>query len=475
MKIGLRILLSYLFIVLISGWMVITVVFKELQPGVRATLEDNLKQQAQMLALLLQQRADRGELNAQQVAQQLKPILPSAFTQTGADSLFRSRVYVTNQQGTVIFDSSAEAIGADYSSWNDVYRTLRGEYGARSSRRDPDNPASSVMHVAAAIYQDKQIVGVVTVARPLAAILPFISRSQEKVIKYGAIIISLVLLIGLGFSYWLNRSFTRLIVYAGKVERGEKAVLPAAGKHELGQLGRALESMRLQLDGRAYVEELSHTIAHELKSPIAAIQASAELLKEDLSEAERQQFLTNILEQNQRQQDFITRLLELVKLEKQQQPDHAVSFELAPFLQQIHNDCCSNLQRRRLQLVWQLQAPPNQQGFADLLLLRHALANLIDNAADFSPPDSTITLTVYQDRYHQLVFEVQDQGSGIPDYALDKVTQRFYSLPRPNGQRSSGLGLSFVAEVAKLHKGQFSIGNRAGGGCCARLILPALV
>jgi len=52
MKIGLRILLSYLFIVLISGWMVIAVVFKELQPGVRATLEDNLKQQAQLLARL---------------------------------------------------------------------------------------------------------------------------------------------------------------------------------------------------------------------------------------------------------------------------------------------------------------------------------------------------------------------------------------------------------------------------------------
>lgn len=473
MKIGLRILLSYLFIVLISGWMVVTVVFKELQPGVRATLEDNLKQQAQMLARLLQQNTASGELHADTVAQQLKPILPAAFTQAGAENFFRSRVYVTDQSGKVIFDSSAEALGEDYSKWNDVYRTLRGDYGARSSRRDPDNPATSVMHVAAPIYHEQKIIGVLTVARPLAALLPFISRSQEKVTKYGLIIISLVLIIGLGFSYWLNRSFARLIDYAGKVERGEKAVLPRAGKHELGQLGLALESMRLQLEGKAYVEELSHTIAHELKSPIAAIQASAELLKEDMSEAERQQFLTNILEQNARQQDFITRLLELVKLEKQQQLDHASKFELTPFLQQIKTDFAAELTRRGLQLECYLEpALTNKPGYADQLLLRHAIANLINNAADFSVAGASLILNVTLDQQHRLVFEINDQGTGIPEYAIEKVMQRFYSLPRPNGQRSSGLGLSFVAEVAKLHKGEFRLTNRPAGGCCARLSIP---
>lgn len=475
MKIGLRILLSYLFIVLISGWMVIAVVFKELQPGVRATLEDNLKQQAQLLARLLQQQVQTNGLVAETVAAQLNPILPAAYTQSGNDDWYRSRVYVTDQQGKVIFDSASLALGEDYSKWNDVRRTLRGEYGARSTRREQENPASSVMHVAAPIYQGTQIIGVLTVARPLATLLPFINRSQEKVIKYGLLIVSLVLMIGLGFSYWLNRSFARLIDYAGKAERGEKAVLPAAGKHELGQLGLAIESMRLQLEGKAYVEELSHTIAHELKSPIAAIQASAELLKEELSEAERQQFVENILAQNQRQQDFIVRLLELVRLEKQQQLQQVTEIHLSDFLRQIEQDFSASLAKRGLALTLNLEQPgPDLRFYADQMLLRHALANLIANAADFSKSGSVISLSATKSQDSSLIFELNDSGSGIPDYALDKVMQRFYSLPRQNGQRSSGLGLAFVAEVVKLHQGQFSLVNRSQGGCCASLIIPLI-
>ena len=67
-----------------------------------------------------------------------------------------------------------------------------------------------------------------------------------------------------------------------------------------------------------------------------------------------------------------------------------------------------------------------------------------------------------------------DRGPGIPDYALPRVFERFYSLPRPEGgSRSSGLGLCFVAEVATLHDGTAALANREGGGAIATLDLPA--
>ena len=66
-----------------------------------------------------------------------------------------------------------------------------------------------------------------------------------------------------------------------------------------------------------------------------------------------------------------------------------------------------------------------------------------------------------------------DRGSGVPEYALDRVFERFYSLARPGtGQRSSGLGLSFVQEVARLHGGRVSLRNRDDGGAQAVLWLP---
>ena len=74
----------------------------------------------------------------------------------------------------------------------------------------------------------------------------------------------------------------------------------------------------------------------------------------------------------------------------------------------------------------------------------------------------------------QVRIEVADRGAGVPDYALPRVFERFYSLPRPEGgSRSSGLGLCFVAEVAALHGGNVRLGNRDGGGAVAVLELPA--
>ena len=55
------------------------------------------------------------------------------------------RIYVTDAKGRVVYDSDGVDLGKDYSRWNDVYLTLRGEYGARSTRSDPDDPASSTM------------------------------------------------------------------------------------------------------------------------------------------------------------------------------------------------------------------------------------------------------------------------------------------------------------------------------------------
>ena len=70
-------------------------------------------------------------------------------------------------------------------------------------------------------------------------------------------------------------------------------------------------------------------------------------------------------------------------------------------------------------------------------------------------------------------FTVSDEGPGLPDYALQRAFERFYSLPRPDGApRSSGLGLSFVREVAQMHGGQISLENRDNGGAIARFVVP---
>ena len=108
----------------------------------------------------------------------------------------------------------------------------------------------------------------------------------------------------------------------------------------------------------------------------------------------------------------------------------------------------------------------------DRLLLAQALSNLLDNALEFSPPGGVIELSGAPEEGGYLL-RVRDHGPGVPDYALERVFERFYSLPRPDSGKSTGLGLSLVREVAQLHGGRAELLNHADGGAEARLWLPA--
>ncbi len=473
MKIGLRILLGYFLVMGLAAWFILNVFVKEVKPGVRATLEDTLVDTAQLLAELVAEDLKSGNLQSSDLVQRIRQSAQRSVDVTISGVVKKTldyRVYITNAQGLVLFDSDDKDVGKDYSRWNDVYLTLRGKYGARSTLDDPQDDNSSVMHVAAPIMDGDRILGVLTVAKANATVQPFVERSQQKILRRGALLLLGSLLIGLAFAFWLTHSLRKLQHYAAAVESGKKAVLPKLGNDEIGVLGRALEAMRNKLEGKEYVEELVHTLAHELKSPIAAIQGSAELLLEDMPADQRQHFLSNILDQNSRQKQLIDKVLALVKLEKQQRLATAEQVHLPALLARVRADFSLRLSAKMLQLEIDVDELSVQ---GDPLLLRQALGNLLDNAIDFAPAGSTITITAQQSE-NTVTIALCDLGAGIPGYANERIFERFYSLPRPDGAKSTGIGLPFVREVALLHGGAIDVTNREGGGVCARLQVPAL-
>jgi two-component system, OmpR family, sensor histidine kinase CreC len=111
------------------------------------------------------------------------------------------------------------------------------------------------------------------------------------------------------------------------------------------------------------------------------------------------------------------------------------------------------------------------QWLGERFLLQQALANLLDNALDFTPAGGLLRWTA-QVQGQQLELCVFNSAEPIADYALLRLTERFYSLPRPKtGRKSSGLGLNFVQEVASLHGGTLQVAN-VPGGVEVRLRLP---
>jgi two-component system sensor histidine kinase CreC len=105
-------------------------------------------------------------------------------------------------------------------------------------------------------------------------------------------------------------------------------------------------------------------------------------------------------------------------------------------------------------------------------LLQRAIANLLDNAIDFSSDGGRIEVSLVA-LARSVTLVVRDFGAGIPDFAINKVFEKFYSLARPHTKRKgTGLGLAFVREITELHQGRITLSNAEGGGACARLELP---
>lgn len=474
MKIGLRIFLGYFLIVAIAGLLLAQVFVAQVKPGVRQAMEDTLVDTANVLAELATDDFIAGRIDQGDFARRVRAMAGRDY---GAQiwgfgkRTSQYRIYVTDARGIVVFDSSGRDVGRDYSRWNDVYLTLRGRYGARSTRSEYADPNSTVMHVAAPIRDvGGRIIGVLTVAKPNSAIAPFIERSQRSVWRWGAVLLGVSLLIGLMAAWWLSRQLGALRRYANAVTAGERATLPRTAG-EFGELGHALETMRTQLEGKQYVEQYVHTLTHEMKSPLAAIRGSAELLEGPLDDADRSRFAATIRAQSERLSQMIDKMLALAAVEHRQRLEHPEALSLADVVADAASQCETRLSQAGLRLSLDLAAGlPDVRG--DRFLLRQAVVNLIENAVDFSPHGAVVEVRVDAGGDRQRV-EVRDRGPGIPDYAVERVFERFYSLPRPgNGSRSSGLGLPFVAEVAALHGGEASLVNREGGGAVAGLVLP---
>ena len=470
MNIAIRFFLGYFLIVGLAAWFVLNFAVREVEPGVRQAAEDTMVDMANLLAEQAADDVSAGQISTGRFANAVKRALdrePRARIFGVDKESVDLRVYMTDAHGIVTYDSEGVAVKADYSHWQDVERVLHGEYGARSTREDPKDPNSTIMYVAAPILDKNKLLGVITVAKPMTALAPYTEQARHKVRQAGAVLLVASALIGLSFTLWLTWSLNRLRDYARAVANGERVTAPTVGGHQLSELALALAFMRERLDGKQYVESYMQSLTHEIKSPLTAVRASAELLQENPGPEERRRFAHNIAEQAERMQHIVERLLLLARVEQLQVPEDARDVYLAELVSNALRSRAPRLEARGLSVEFD----PNSSGEirGDAFLLQQALDNLIDNAIDFSPQGGNIAISITESADDCQV-TVRDRGPGAPSYALPHLFERFYSLPRPaTGQKSTGLGLAFVREVAKIHGGTVTFANAPDGGAIVQL------
>lgn len=475
MRLGIRLLFAFFLINGLAAFFVLRVFMAEIKPNVRKVTEDTLVETAYLLAALASDDLAQGQLESDAANSRFAQHVRTAFQQPlqvwiwdTRKAALDLRVTVTNAQGRVLFDSAGLDVGADYSRWRNVSLTLRGQYGARTSREVATDEATSVMYVSAPIARNDNILGVLTVSKPANAVQSIIDSSERKMLRGGVLFLLLSAAVGFAITWWLVVQVRKLRSYAQQVqgptlqETHGSLTAPKTPEvpdvpGELGDLAQAMDSMRRRLEGRDYIEGYVRALTHELKSPVAAIRGAGELLQDDLPAVDRSIFAQQVVDQSLRLQSLVDQLMQLSQLEQRS--------ELAIARHHTSLRACAE------QAISQLQATASQKGIQlalqgddswgawDAPLVTLAISNLLANALDFSPANSQIVLAL---SHHRL--SVQDSGPGVPTSLLHRLGERFFTTPRPNGERSgTGLGLSIVQRIMLLHGGHLYFANTHPG------------
>ncbi|WP_201538880.1 two-component system sensor histidine kinase CreC [Psychrobacter sp. 1044] len=512
-----RIWLALALVLIICGVVAFTELFGYVKPTAQQVIEDTLLDTSKLLAASLQMPLSSGQLYDEQYQTKLDAAFigaPTISKTTDPEYKNKSpssfRIYVTDDKGVVIYDSLPEPDndeGQDYSRWNDVYLTLNGQYGARSTTLDHNQRDGTVMYVAQPVKDETgNLIGIISVGKPVASVLPYLDDTRNRML-ITALLMSIAALILAGLvAWWLKQSISLVTQYTSALAEDTKKPYFYLG-HELNSLTDTIESMKHRLENRAYVTDYVHTLTHELKSPLTAIRASSELLEDDgLDKEDQQMLIQSIGEQSIKMQQLIDRLLLLAKVE---QPTFKLNRQLTPLLpllQTLAKDNSAKLQQQHLAPIdiyldnkrvtetatLSPNALANTSVFADQFWLVQVLQNVLDNAIHFA--DSTVSIYLHSIAQHgsaqTVTIDIFNNGKLLPEYAVDKAFDRYFSLShqsqaaekasehapdksskleikqaqQPNVtsntlKKGTGLGLTLVKQVIEHHGGQVTINN----------------
>jgi two-component system sensor histidine kinase MprB len=279
--------------------------------------------------------------------------------------------------------------------------------------------------------------------------------------------VGLAAALGLAVSRAATRPLARLTATAEQVTAtGElHHRIPVGADDEPGRLAAAFNAMLSALESsRDAQRQLVADASHELRTPLTAIRANIELLEHapQLAPAERAAMLRSARGQLE---DLTVLVGDLVDLARPGEREIDPPEELR--LDELVGAAVERARRHAPAMAFTLAAEPSIV-IGSRARLARAVGNLLDNAVKWSPPDSTIEVTVTDGEV-----TVRDHGPGIAQVDLPHVFDRFYRAPSARGLPGSGLGLAIVKHVADAHHGTVVAEAAPGGGTLLRLTLPA--
>lgn len=247
-------------------------------------------------------------------------------------------------------------------------------------------------------------------------------------------------------------------------------------RDELADLGhafdRSADKLQTQVDTQ---RRLLHDVSHELRSPLARLQACSDLMVQQPQRAA--ELVQRIERETGRMDALVGEILTLARLSSGVQPLRKVTVDVGELLHTLGEDVQLELESKGCTL--DLRAPDALSLQGDGEMLYRALDNILRNAIRYAPAGSEISIRAHaQAAPRQAVMEIADRGPGVPQQDLATIFEPFYrslrasSQPAAEGHSGYGLGLAITRSIVQAHGGAVIAENRSGGGLLMRITLP---
>jgi signal transduction histidine kinase len=382
----------------------------------------------------------------------IKDLLPSGL-----------RVTVIDTSGVVLFDnvSGQEKILENHSTRPEMIEAAK--YGSGSALRQSSTFGRKYL------YYARRFPGLYirTALEYNSEIKPAIERDNIYIFTIMAMF-CLVIFSILYISRKISRPLSSLKEFIDMVQKGkgdyENIHFPS---NEFGEVGeKIIQSFRQLEQTKQYKQELTHNVAHELKTPVTGIRGYLETLlqQENINPEQRRFFLERAYAQILRLSALVSDISLLNNIEEGSERFVSEKINIRECIKEIENDLYYRLQEKKIGFIVDIGESVEIEGI--YLLIYSLFRNLVENAIEHGGEGIKIYAGALPQDNEYIKFCFYDTGKGVPPEHLNRIFERFYRVESGRSRKSggSGLGLSIVRNAVTLHRGTISVVNRESGG-----------
>ena len=390
---------------------------------------------------------------------------------------YNCRIQVVNSQYIVVSDTDSSEIGKTSISEN-IIKSIDGkDIFIENKKENYVEFAEPLMIVDQTSDSNKKsnVVGAIYIHYSMEDVVSYKEAIERYVVIADTLLILFALIMAWGCSVVFNRPIKKMHdaiekITLGQVEDDNSSKEYVEVTEISEEFSKLLERMKTQDESR---QEFVSNVSHELKTPLTSMKVLAESLigNQGVPEELYQEFLQDICKEIDRENEIITDLLDLVKMEKTDAEINISSVNINEILETVLKRLKPIAESKNIELVFESFRPIIAD--VDELKFASVVTNLVENAIKYNNTDGTVTASLNSD--HQYFYlKVIDTGIGISEEDQERIFERFFRVDKARARQTggTGLGLAITKDIVLKHHGSIKIHSKEGEGTTFIVRIP---